>query len=157
MVMIEFKGRLSQKTEKHYLKRNSEQGQNLFLIALLLFLPAMLIWGVKLKMWPIIGSYVSMFILVPLLARIPPSKKEKEMIMPTRIVIDDDCMYCYSKKCQEARYVEDVSIVRDFGDFYELRFPFGKVSNRFICQKDLITKGTLEDFETLFEGKIKRM
>ena len=35
-------------------------------------------------------------------------------------------------------------------------FIFGKISDKFICQKDLLTKGSLEEFERIFEGKIKR-
>ena len=40
--------------------------------------------------------------------------------------------------------------------FYFIKFPFGKYSDKFICQKSLLTQGTLEEFEALFEGKIER-
>ena len=35
-------------------------------------------------------------------------------------------------------------------------FPFGKVSEKFICQKSLLSEGTLEDFEKLYIGEWKR-
>ena len=38
--------------------------------------------------------------------------------------------------------------------WYEIVFPFGKISSNFICQKNLIFKGSLEEFEDLFNGKI---
>ena len=57
----------------------------------------------------------------------------------------------------EYRNIEDVKCVRDFGEFYELVFPFGKISEKFICQKDLLSKGTLAEFEALFGDKILRV
>ena len=52
--------------------------------------------------------------------------------------------------------ISDAKQLRDFGEFYEIVFPFGKVSDKFICQKNLLTQGTLEEFEKLFEGKTTR-
>ena len=57
-------------------------------------------------------------------------------------------------KSEEFRLIADAAKVIDYGDFYYISFPFGKISNNFVCQKDLLTQGTLEEFEALFEGKI---
>ena len=53
--------------------------------------------------------------------------------------------------------IGDAKQVRDFGEFYEIVFLFGKISDKFICQKNLLTKGTLEQFESLFNGKLQRI
>ena len=42
------------------------------------------------------------------------------------------------------------------GDFYKIYFYFPHKSNLFVCQKDLIIKGTKEEFEELFSAKIMR-
>lgn len=49
--------------------------------------------------------------------------------------------------------------VKDFGDYYAMTLPVicSIVSVYFICEKDLLTNGTIEQFEELFDGKIVRM
>ena len=49
--------------------------------------------------------------------------------------------------------------VKDFGDYYAMTLPGMCViiSGYFICEKDLLTNGTIEQFEELFDGKIVRM
>lgn len=71
--------------------------------------------------------------------------------------IDNDIIISQSNALVEGRTLMDVKEVRDYGDFYYLVFPFGKYSYRFVCQKNLLTQGTLSDFETLFADRIKRM
>ena len=49
--------------------------------------------------------------------------------------------------------------VKDFGDYYAMTLPVicSIVSVYFICEKDLLTNGTIDQFEELFDGKIVRM
>lgn len=49
--------------------------------------------------------------------------------------------------------------VKDFGDYYAMTLPgiCVIISGYFICEKDLLTNGTIEQFEELFGGKIVRM
>lgn len=49
--------------------------------------------------------------------------------------------------------VSEAKALRDFGDFYKVIFP----RHQFICQKNLISGGTLEEFEAFFDGKIERI
>ena len=60
------------------------------------------------------------------------------------------------EKFTESAAIEDVVKLVDYGEFYDLSFPFGKLNDKFVCQKSLLSKGTLEEFEALFEGKIIR-
>ena len=54
------------------------------------------------------------------------------------------------------RDISDVKIVVDYGEWYDITFYFPHKDIGFICQKDLIVEGTIEEFEKLFEGKIVR-
>ena len=53
--------------------------------------------------------------------------------------------------------MEGIKEVRDFGEYYVLIFRDSGNFSQIICQKDLLTKGTIEQFEELFDGKIMRM
>ena len=46
--------------------------------------------------------------------------------------------------------------MRDFGEYYVLIFRDSGNFSQIICQKDLLTNGTIEQFEELFDGKIVR-
>lgn len=87
--------------------------------------------------------------------RIKTPKGRKE-ITPKRIYVIDNNLICISDKQSESRGVELVKTAYDYGEFYFLSFPMGKKSGNFVCQKDLLTQGTLEEFEKLFDGKIVR-
>ena len=57
----------------------------------------------------------------------------------------------------QTKPLSKVKKVIDAGDWYYVVFSrLGDLSNAFVCQKDLLTQGTLEDFEKLFEGKLVR-
>lgn len=50
--------------------------------------------------------------------------------------------------------VKKIKKVIDEGKWYIV--IYSGLSNAIICQKDLLVEGTLEEFETIFAGKIKR-
>lgn len=52
--------------------------------------------------------------------------------------------------------VLSVKRVIDVGEWYYVIFKFGDIGNSWICQKDLLTKGTLEQFENIFNDRIVR-
>ena len=106
---------------------------------------------------------VPMFLLIPVIllpimyfVETHKGKKKKESYLPYRIFTDEEYVVCITKKNEEYRLIKDVKLVYDYGEWYEITFPFGKKSSNFIYQKSLLTKGTLEEFEALFEGKIVR-
>lgn len=154
--MIEFSGYLSGNAEKHFFKKARDYAQTLLTIGAVLALPVVGILGFQMYTWIPLGVNCALFIIIPLLVRIPKSKREKISITPKKICIDDDYIICIADKYEECRTISDVKSVLDHGDFYELIFPFGKVSEKFVCQKNLLTKGSLVEFELLFENKIER-
>ena len=48
--------------------------------------------------------------------------------------------------------IESIHNVYDFGEYYHL----WEAGDMFLCQKNLLTKGSLEEIEKIFEGKITR-
>lgn len=70
------------------------------------------------------------------------------------IVIDGITISAEGINRSETRYLNDVKKVVDLGEWYKIYFCFPHKSNLFVCQKDLIAEGTIEEFEALFEGKI---
>ena len=56
----------------------------------------------------------------------------------------------------QKKTLSKVKKVIDAGDWYYVVFRFGDVSNAFVCQKDLLKVGTLQEFESLFADKLVR-
>lgn len=152
--MIEFKGILTGAAEKRFIKKSREFGVGLIVIALLIFLPLILVIAVTSEYLELLWGYFAVLIGFPLMACIPKSKKEQAAVTPKRIFLEDDRIVCVADKYEESRWIDDVKQVRDCGAFYELVFPMGKLSEKFICQKSLLSKGSLDEFEALFEGKM---
>lgn len=61
-----------------------------------------------------------------------------------------------SRLVSGGKSVNSVKRVLDVGEWYYIIFKFGDISTSWVCQKDLLTKGTIEDFENLFENKLVR-
>lgn len=157
--MVEFNGYISGKSEKYYWNKSRRIVQICFLLAALVLLPMMVILSLNFKSWWILIAHCLLyFIGVPVLTIIIPiGKKQRFDFTPKRIFTNGDYIVCEGNKYKESRLIYDVRKVIDHGEFYELLFPFGKKSEKFICQKELLSKGTLEEFEALFIGKIQRM
>lgn len=158
--MIEFNGYLTGNSQKFFCNQIVRLQQK-FMISIyipgliLLFWFSTLIWGSAIDFYTA-AFCITLAALTLLLPKIQ-TKKEKEKITPQKICIKNDIIISRSNAATESKFIEDVKEVRDYGEFYYLVFPFGKYSYRFVCQKDLLTQGTLEDFEALFNGKIKKM
>ena len=130
--------------------------QNLLFVSIIMCFPVILYYIAKTQLWMFMPGYLSLFVFIPILVRIPQSKKNIQKITPKRIYIKDESITCEADSFVERRYIEDAKKLCDHGDFYEICFPIGRYSEKFICQKDLLSKGTLEEFEFLFKDKITR-
>ncbi len=65
-------------------------------------------------------------------------------------------MFAEGIQRSETKNLSNVKKVVDMGEWYKIYFYFPYKSNLFICQKDLLVKGTIEEFEELFSDKIIR-
>lgn len=156
--MITFDGYLSGNALKHFERRFRNTGIITMCVSLLLFMPfAVYVFSWISSVKNALIAYCSIMVILPLLMLlIPQSKKERKAMTPKNITIDDDCMICIADKYTERRSLGAVKQVRDFGEYYDFVFVFGKLSDKFVCQKSLLEKGNLYKFEQLFEDKLIR-
>ena len=77
--------------------------------------------------------------------------------IPFRIeIIPNKTVKSYCMKKIHIHSIHQVRKVIDYGDFYSIRINQQFEHGPFLCQKDLLTKGSIEEFEKTFEGKIIR-
>lgn len=159
--MIEFDGYLTGAAEKGYIRKSRKQFLIGCCVLIPLAMPIVLFGGQFFKVmsggeiWPTF-ALSGILLTTPLFAFIPQGKKEHKALLPKRVFIQDDCIVSVSDRQTVSQFIGDVKSVVDHGEFYELFFPFGKVSNMFICQKSLLTKGSLGQFERLFKDKLTK-
>ncbi len=74
---------------------------------------------------------------------------------PVSISVSEDYIKAVgsTKKQECCTSIEHIVQVVDMGSWYRLIFDF-KINNLFICQKDLLVEGTLEEFEEIFKDKL---
>ncbi|MBR2971777.1 MAG: hypothetical protein IKC61_02480 [Clostridia bacterium] len=163
--MIEFNGKISGLAEKHMWKRGKRITLAILILGLTVLFPFVILLWRKLEsfygfnIWVLPVMYVSLFIILPLIAWVlPKSKKEKNDLVTNKVFTDEEyIVVVLSNGHEEYKLISKAKRVNDYGDFYEIVFPLSAgISENFICQKSLLTKGTLEEFEALFEGKIVR-
>ena len=99
-----------------------------------------------------------MYVIVPLATLFLKDKKAYHNHSIQKVFTDNEYIVSVLVNGSEVyKLISDIKCVNDYGEFYELVFPRSAgISDKFICQKNLLTKGTLEEFEALFEGKVVR-
>ena len=154
--MIEFRGYITGDALKFYRKNTSMRGLTCFSGALALLSPWPLIIFIQTGYWKLLVAYGSLLLIVALLPFLPKGKKWHLDFTPKRIYTEEGYIISEGRKFEDAHSIESASRVIDYGNFYYIKFPFGQMSDYFVCQKSLLAQGTLEEFEALFEGKIER-
>lgn len=157
--MIEFNGYLTGKSQKFFCKQIVKLQQKIILFTLIpIFIILMIVFYLVFDVIALYPEVIISEIILSALALLLPNiqtKKEKEKITPQKVYIENDMIVSKSNAAVDTRFMKDVKEVRDYGEFYY--FVFKAYSYRFVCQKDLLTQGTIEEFESLFAGKIKKM
>lgn len=156
--MIEFYGRLSEDCIKKTEKRKAKRAAFIFLIANLIILSLVYIYVIigemQLNIFLILVAFMVAINIAILI--VPP--KSIYFRLPRKIIL-------YEKKITymieglskpKTRIMSRIREIIDEGEWYFLTFK-GDITDTLVCQKSLIKKGTIEEFEKLFEGKIVRM
>ena len=75
--------------------------------------------------------------------------------MPNRIVFDfdKDTIFYSSEKNKDSFNISQIEKILDYGNFYHLIFE-PVPDSYYVLQKDLMVKGTIEEFENCFKDKI---
>ena len=102
--------------------------------------------------WIFCLAFIPLVLLVVL--SLIPYKDDKKFLFPLKILIYDGLVINEGKDFKSTRKVSHSSKIIDFEDCYYFHFCFPHKDCRFLCQKDLITEGTIEEFENLFKDKI---
>lgn len=155
--MIEFSGTLCEKCQKRINIKQTRCNMIVILIISLLFCIPVTIAVIKLNpIWAIAYLWFCLFVGV---SAILPPKRQWEKICPSQIVINDDCLCATGKDFSKSREISQIRKIYDHGDYYEFVFKSFPCFI-FLCQKDLIVNGTIEEFEERFADliihKVKR-
>ena len=84
----------------------------------------------------------------------PYSKRQREQNWEFRVKINEESVSVtnVTDNIRIRKELRKIRKVSDKGEYYLLHYA---LIDSFICEKSLLVSGTLEEFERLFEGKIK--
>ncbi len=153
--MIKFQGEITGECFLWFLKRETFGGMligypiclagSIVVISLAIFYDFM-----------ILLSVLIIFIVIAILVSIP-RKSEAKKLAPKLIIIRESDFEITSDRQHYYRKNDVVKKIIDYGEWYFLKMQYPHGNGTFICQKDLIKEGTIDDFEKIFEGKIRRI
>lgn len=158
---IRFEGEISQESKKVVLKQNHKIANIAGIIVLLILSPFLLFFGYKVGLLIFFVPFVILLALFVVILAIFPqiniSPKDMEKYYPLLVIITEDEISFENESFESycCKKLADIKRVEDCGNFYYLKFyyPF---NHNCVCQKDLITLGTIEEFEEMFKDKIVR-
>lgn len=150
--MIVYEGQISGKCKEGVLRRSAKYSFIGGIITSILFAIPTVVLALKIDL--IILLFFLVLIPFPFLAAIPPKEKYYPMVFPYKITIDTqtgEMTTQSSQFCAESSIAEVVKVL-DKGEWYHIYVK--SKDGRFICQKDLLTNGTFDEFEEIFKDKI---
>ena len=154
--MIEFNGELTGDCKKFLLNKQKKSQLIVSVIVLMIFSPPIVLVAIHWKIDALLFMIpLSLFLVGSV---IPISKNAQKIFMPKKVFLDleENTIVHQCEKMERFHMIDSVKSVIDYGDWYHLIFYYSDRDMYFVCQKSLLTKGTLEEFEALFEGKIER-
>ena len=160
--MIVFEGELSKESRDlifHGHRKNQLIGTIVAIV--LILIPAGLIATFAFDLPKIFMLVAVLFLagLTVVLAILPPPKGDYAQYFPTKVTISKDgIITADSSRNHWESHTDLITKVNDSGTCYFLTTRYdGKIFGPFACEKALLKEGTLEEFETLFEGKITKI
>ena len=148
--MIEFKGTLSNSCIKRMQREENRKKIGVFgLYGIVISAPFVLL-AIYTDIIFLVALPVTM--LIAILAIVTPTPAK---FFPDEICIDGENLYSAGEGYIHSRSLYQVKKVIDFGDWYQIIFFFPHKSQVFICQKDLLVQGSIEEFEKIFDGLIE--
>lgn len=152
--MIVFNGELSENNKK-FLNRKMKNVSiiSTCILSIILVIPITLAVVFDDTIWAI--AYIIIPALI-LFSVVPIPKKKWNTICPTEISINDETVIIHGETFHQEREISQLKRIIDFGDCYKMEFVFPHKSFSCLCQKNLIVKGTPEEFEERFADIIVR-
>lgn len=153
--MIVFDGYLTDKSQEFFVGKLLNNFSKVVVILLLFTLPIWIFLSNRTNTFIyVMPSMLILILFSPLIFRICVSKKERQRNVPKKVIVNEGIVTSVSDKAIISKNIVQVKEVRDYGDFYYLVLPKRYIDTVFVCQKDLLSKGTLDEFEFLFKDKI---
>ena len=155
--MIEFKGELSKRCKRYIQIQESKVHVILFTLAFVVLSPVIVFLSGILDPLLAILVYIACYAISIVISFLFPLFTDYDKSLPTRIIIciKEDVIKSISQQHTFEMQISNIDKVVDTGDWYLIHFaPGPNHPPRFICQKDLIVEGTIEEFEKMFEKKI---
>ena len=157
--MIVFQGELSAKSKEYMLKSyRKKHSRYLFVFSLV----SAAVWGFlgfKTNVWILFGSGMGVSLFMMILSFLPNVVYEEKYFnknnIPNIVTIDDEYIEIEGDVAYSKRKIEDVKSIIETEDFYYFNFYLPYEMN-FLCQKDLLVTGSIEEFEERFSYLIKR-
>lgn len=156
--MIEFCGELTGAT-KNFLLRKQIRNQSIVsaIVFLLFSIPLIILTSSDDAIWLL--GFVPLTMLM-IFSIITPSKKDQKKFMPIRVFVnlDEETIVRQCENGNEAFHmISTVKCVEDYGEWYHFEFNYSDRDMYFVCQKSLLTQGSIEEFENLFADKLIRV
>lgn len=158
--MVVFCGDLSEKSKEYLLKENAVLGLFISIPVALIFCSITILLAAILERWVILIFLIpiSLIFIFPIIGKYFQKEKVLEMIIPSKVVIHgngDIMIFLGKKETLIEKSFSQIKKVEEDDDWFYLKLKFPKIDG-FLCQKDLITDGTIEEFEAIFKDKLVR-
>ena len=155
--MIEFYGELSDKCQIARAKKIAKCNGVLFLTVSIIIIIPIIIWATITSKIHYALILMALFTIMIGISFAVPQKRSLSFKIPTRLIIDANTISTTAlggKESMKTKPLVAVKKVFDRGEWYDIIFKYGNMSNSWVCQKDLIKKGTIDEFEKIFKNKI---
>ena len=154
--MIEFKGEWSGECRKFVLR--SDRNSQLIVCGIISVICTAIIICLAIFIHPMILLFLLALVAFMIIASLPPSEKTMRKFFPNRIFIDtnEETIVIQGEAFERFHMISAVSEVFDYGEWYDIKFVYSDRDQYFVCQKSLLSRGSLEEFEKIFEEKLVR-
>ena len=161
-MMIEFQGSISEKNQLDRMKKLDKKVTQVSILGLIFIWLVVIAIGLPLRilqdLWGELIFCSLIMLTVPILSAYTPKKVILRFrISPHIIITEKDLsieLRSNGKEVWRTRKISKVKKVLDCGEAYYIIFKFGDITNSWICQKNNIINGTIEEFESLFQTKL---
>lgn len=161
--MIEFSGKIENEIQAKII---TERGQFVSVIGIIIgvagLIGCLIVWLIKgnldAEMMEILILSI-VVVLIYLIIAVPTNSKRLRFEWDYNIKIENELItvvFNHQNGAVKKYKMSKIKKVVDYGKYYYLFVGRIDPSNGIVCQKDLLIGGTVEDFEKLFEGKLKR-
>ena len=160
--MIEFQGSISEKNQLDRMKKLDKKVTQVSILGLIFIWLVVIAIGLPLRilqdLWGELIFCSLIMLTVPILSAYTPKKVILRFrISPHIIITEKDLsleLRSNGKEVWRTRKISKVKKVLVCGEVYYIIFKFGDITNSWICQKNNIINGTIEEFESLFQTKL---